>query len=91
MKFILFASLFCALLVLIAASEVDVNDADQGLVREKRQFGYGGFGRGYGGGFGRGFGYGGLGGGYGGFGRGFGYGRYGGLGYGPYGGFGYGR
>ncbi|XP_075742776.1 uncharacterized protein LOC119169440 [Rhipicephalus microplus] len=50
------------------------------------QFGYGGFGRGYGGygGFGRGFG-----GGYGGFGRGFG-GGYGGFGrgFGGYGGFG---
>ncbi|KAK8771553.1 hypothetical protein V5799_025204 [Amblyomma americanum] len=51
------------------------------------QYGYGGFGRGFGGGFGRGFG-----GGYGGFGRGGFGGGYGGFGRGGFGGFGgYGR
>ncbi|CAL8088547.1 unnamed protein product [Orchesella dallaii] len=63
-----------------------LDSENQGLTRNKRQFGYGGYGgggRGYGGGYSRGFGGGYGGGGYGG-GRGFGGGGYGG-GYGGYG------
>lgn len=67
MKFVLFVSLAFLLLAFVAALEVD-NEGVEDLVREKRQFGFGGFGR-----YPR-YGYGG----YGGFPRyGFGYPRYG--------------